>query len=41
MSLTHFKFIITYWPRKQGLLDVLSWRLYLAPKEKEVAYNQQ
>ena len=42
MSLSHFDFVITYQPRKQqGLLDALSQRSYLAPKEGVATYDHQ
>lgn len=42
MSLSRFEFIITYRPRKQqGLSDALSRRSYLAPKEGDIAFEQQ
>jgi hypothetical protein len=42
MSLSRFSFVITYrLGKQQGLSDALSRRSYLAPKEGEVAYEQQ
>ena len=42
MSLSRFEFIITYRPRKQqGLSDALSRRSYFAPKEGDIAFEQQ
>jgi hypothetical protein len=35
-------FVITYWlKRQQGKVDVLSYRLYLVPKEGDETYKQQ
>jgi hypothetical protein len=42
MSLSRFDFVITYQPGKQqGLSDALSRWSYLAPKERQAAYEQQ
>ena len=42
MSLSRFEFIITYRPGKQqGLSDALSRRSYFAPKEGDIAFEQQ
>jgi hypothetical protein len=42
LSLSQFQFVITYCPRGQrGKLDVLSHRLYLVFKKRDVAYDQR
>jgi hypothetical protein len=42
ISLFHFNFIITYCPSsQQGRSDALSRCSYLAPKKRDVAYDQQ
>ena len=42
ISLSRFNFVITYRPgAKQVRSDALSRRAYLAPKEGDVAYDQQ
>ena len=42
ISLSRFNFIITYYPSsQQGQSDALSRYSYSAPKEKDLAYNQQ